>query len=182
MKIIDPGHRYLADGVGGAAPQSLLFVKNRGAKYPGNTGEPYGGILCQELIRILINRTEYLNSQGPCMETEHALANLRSALAWFEVRAARCRGGNDPVRSFPLPEARPEPWPAATPTCQSLRDGPAQRDRGGAPGRRAARDVLAVPQGLSVFQPLSAQCGAVFGGACLRRYLDLNTFTVEEAH
>jgi hypothetical protein len=70
----------------------IVFVKNRGDKYPGNIGEPHGGTLNQELIRILIDRTAYLNDQGSCMETENALAALRQALAWFEVRAARCRG------------------------------------------------------------------------------------------
>ena len=91
MKVIDPGHEYLAEGVGGTEPQRIVFVKNRGEHYPGNTGEPHGGVLCQELMRVLINRTTYLNGQGSCMETEHALAALRQALAWFEVRAARCR-------------------------------------------------------------------------------------------
>lgn len=92
MKILDLGHSYLAEGVGGAADQRIVFVKNRGEKYPGNVGEPHGGMLCQELIRILIDRTAYLNNQGSCSETEHALAALRQSLAWFEVRAARCRG------------------------------------------------------------------------------------------
>ncbi len=92
MKIIESGHTYLAEGVSNAPNQLIEFVMNRGEKYPGNTGDPHSGILCQELIRILIDRTSYLNNQGSCMETEHALAALRSALAWFEVRAARCRG------------------------------------------------------------------------------------------
>ncbi|SRR6266704_6357952 len=92
MKILDAGHEYLAEGIAGAKPQRITFVKNRGEKYPGNAGEPHGGILSQELMRILIDRTEYLNRQGSCAETEHALAALRQALAWFEVRAARCRG------------------------------------------------------------------------------------------
>lgn len=91
MKILDPGHSYLAEGVGGCEPTRITFVKNRGDKYPGNTGEPHSGLLCQELMRIVIDRTVYLNGQGSCAETEYALANLRSALAWFEFRAARCR-------------------------------------------------------------------------------------------
>lgn len=90
MKVVDRGHVYLAESVG-AEPQKIVFVKNRGKKYPGNEGEPHNGLICQELMRILIDRTTYLNSQGSCMETEHALAALRSALGWFEVRAARCR-------------------------------------------------------------------------------------------
>lgn len=91
MKVIDPGHVYVAESVCEIEPQRIQFVKNRGAKYPGNTGEPQPGIICQELLRILIDRTSYLNSQGSCAETEHALAALRAALGWYEVRAARCR-------------------------------------------------------------------------------------------
>lgn len=92
MRILDPGHVYLLEGVGGYPDQRVTFVKNRGDKYPGNEGEPHGGTLCQELARVLIDRTEFLNDQGSCMETEMALAAFRQGLAWFEVRAARCRG------------------------------------------------------------------------------------------
>lgn len=92
MKVIDPGHEYLLEGVGAMhLQQCITFVKNEGAKYPGNVGF-HGGVLVQELLRVCIDRTGYLNDQGSCMETEHALAALRQALAWFEVRAARCRG------------------------------------------------------------------------------------------
>ncbi len=91
MKIIDPGHEYLLDGVGGVAPQRIVFVKNEGEKYSGNIGF-HGGLLTQELLRVCIDRTKYLNAQGSCMETELALSALRQALAWYEVRAARCRG------------------------------------------------------------------------------------------
>lgn len=90
MHIIDPGHEYLAHGVGNSTPQRIVFVKNEGEKYPGNVGH-HAGILTQELIRICIDRTNYLNNQGSCLETELALSALRQALAWYEVRAARCR-------------------------------------------------------------------------------------------
>jgi hypothetical protein len=92
VKVIDPGHEYLAEGPAGVEPQRITFVKNRGGKYPGNDGDPHLGILCQELMRVLIDRMSYLNNQGSCAETEHALAAVRQALGWMEVRAARCRG------------------------------------------------------------------------------------------
>jgi len=91
MKIVDPGHEYILHGVGSAPAQRIVFVKNEGAKYPGNVGF-HGGVLTQELLRVCIDRTKYLNDQGSCMETEFALAAMRQALAWYEVRAARCRG------------------------------------------------------------------------------------------
>lgn len=111
MKILDRGHVYLAESVGDVAPQRIQFVKNRGEKYPGNIGDPQPGIICQELLRILIDRTAYLNSQGACAETEHALAALRQALGWFEVRAARCRS-----EFIDLPHAD---WLEVQPTCSS---------------------------------------------------------------
>lgn len=93
MKIIDPGHEYILEAVGFAPPQRIVFVKNEGEKYPGNVGH-HGGILTQELLRVCIDRTKYLNGQGSCMETELALSAMRQALAWYEVRAARCRGAH----------------------------------------------------------------------------------------
>lgn len=92
MRIIVPGHEYLAEGSSDAEPQRIKFILNCGVKYPGNQGEPHRGILCQELMRILIDRMSYLNDQGSCAETEHALSAVRQALGWMEVRAARCRG------------------------------------------------------------------------------------------
>jgi len=92
MKIVDPGHEYLLEGVGNDnLEQGIIFVKNEGNKYPGNVGH-HGGILTQELLRVCIDRTKYLNAQGSCMETELALSAMQQALAWYEVRAARCRG------------------------------------------------------------------------------------------
>jgi hypothetical protein len=95
MIVVDAGHHYVLSEVGVRGPRpwaELVFVKNIGEKYPGNTGEPHGGVLTQEVLRVLIDRTKYLNEQGACFETEMALAAMRQALAWYEVRAARCRG------------------------------------------------------------------------------------------
>ena len=95
MIILDLGHDYLLEGVGGPElvnpPQRITFVKNEGDAYPGNVGH-HSGVMTQELLRVCIDRTKYLNDQGSCMETELALSAMRQALAWYEVRAARCRG------------------------------------------------------------------------------------------
>lgn len=92
IRILDPGHEYEIIGVGDHASQSLSFVKNLGTKYAGNVGPAHGGIQTQDLLRVCIDRTIYLNGQGPCAETELALAAMRQALAWYEARAARCMG------------------------------------------------------------------------------------------
>jgi hypothetical protein len=91
MRVVDPGHEYILDGVGDCQQQRIVFIKNEGGRYPGNVGF-HGGVLTQELLRVCIDRTKHLNGQGSCLETELALSAMRQALAWYEVRAARCRG------------------------------------------------------------------------------------------
>jgi len=101
MKVVDPGHTYIMRDIDGTGIQYIQFVKREGDNYPGNTGSR-PGILCQEALRVLINRCEYLNNQIPCAETEAIIANLRAAFLAFEVRAARVRG-----EVIDLPRRRP---------------------------------------------------------------------------
>ena len=98
MKILDPGHDYyLFEGVGGPElvnpPQRIIFLKNEGEAYLGNVGF-HAGVMTQELLRVCIDRTKYLNAQGSCMETELALSAMRQALAWSLVRLAAVIRGN----------------------------------------------------------------------------------------
>jgi len=87
MKITDAGHSYLLDNFESGA-QSLKFVKKNGSGFPFNFGTQ-DGTKCQEVLRALIDRCEYLNKQKPCAETEAIIGNLQSALLLFELRAAR---------------------------------------------------------------------------------------------
>lgn len=88
MKIIDAGHKYLLDSLDGGDAQVLVFVKREGPNFPFNQGS-HSGTNCQEVLRALIDRTEYLLRQKPCAETEAAIGCMRSALLLFELRAAR---------------------------------------------------------------------------------------------
>ena len=97
MKIVDPGHSYTIDvydapivvGVDIQAP--INFMKREGPAYPFNKGTQ-NGTNCQELLRVLINRVEYLDSQLPAPENAIILNSLRNALWAFEIRAARRHG------------------------------------------------------------------------------------------
>lgn len=88
MKILDAGHKYVVDGLDGGSPQIIIFVKRDGDNFPFNFGH-YSGTNCQEVLRVLIDRTEYLLKQKPCAETEAALGCLKTALLLYELRAAR---------------------------------------------------------------------------------------------
>jgi len=88
MKVLDPGHHYEVTNYDGGGTQRIAFMKRVGENYPNNTGGPYKGTNCQELLRVLIDRVRYLNEVNiPDYRNEIILANLRSSLFQFESRA-----------------------------------------------------------------------------------------------
>lgn len=100
MIIDEPGHYYhvLDYDPLGVEPAKLGarldFFKKIGPKFPGNIGSESWGTNCQEVLRVLIDRVEYLNEQQPCFESRQILFNLREALYQFESRAARVKDQN----------------------------------------------------------------------------------------
>ena len=86
MRVLDPGHVYELDQLGGGT-QIIRFVKRSGGAitYP----EEWPGVQVQEVLRALIDRTKYLYDILPCHETADALEFLREALYLYEVRAWR---------------------------------------------------------------------------------------------
>jgi len=100
MRILDPGHRYavnILDGLGNTengiciGKDHVQFVKREGEGYPGNVGHHYG-TNCQELVRVLIHRLKYLDSQIPDHNNIHAIKSLRDVLRELETRAAQRHG------------------------------------------------------------------------------------------
>lgn len=86
MKILDKGHVYKLNHLGGGE-QIITFVKRSGGavKY----SQEWPGLQTQEVLRALIDRTKYLDSILPCVETKDAIYYLRMALFMYEVRALR---------------------------------------------------------------------------------------------
>lgn len=85
MKIIDPGHIYWVDNLEAPGVQRLKFCK-RSSKMVRHANE-HPGTNTQEVIRVLIDRTKYLDGIGTCPETQNALYHLRMALYEYEARA-----------------------------------------------------------------------------------------------
>lgn len=90
MKVVDPGHVYELHNVDGTGTQTVRFVRRRDLH-----GEPLiseareEGILTQELLRVVIDRTLYLYAEAPCDEDTEIVESLRRALTLYESRAAR---------------------------------------------------------------------------------------------
>lgn len=85
MRVLEKGHTYeLRNKRFGS--QKLTFFKD----LPDNKFEEHhDGVLCQEVLRALIDRVNVLHVQVPCKENVDIVNNLRNALLLFETRAAR---------------------------------------------------------------------------------------------
>ena len=106
MIEVDPGHEYLLDSYDGGEPVRITFVKREGEGYPFNVGH-HPGANCQEVIRALIARVQYLQQQIPCPENSVVIQKLRDALWQFEIRAAQRHERMLP--NFPLSEIELQP-------------------------------------------------------------------------
>lgn len=84
MKIIDAGHRYELDNLKADGHQILDFYKDEEIN-----GDGRDGCSCQEVIRALIDRVEFLEGQKKAKENPEIMFHLRKALLLFEVRALR---------------------------------------------------------------------------------------------
>lgn len=94
MKVIDAGHKYeveIYDDKRHVRPQVITFMKRMGPGYPGNIGS-HAGTNCQELLRVLINRVEYLNEQEHHDNNLSIIRMLEQSLWLFEDRAASRHG------------------------------------------------------------------------------------------
>lgn len=112
MKTIDPGHMYSlnmldVEGDERHSTEMLIFVKRQGSRYPGNVSH-YPGTNCQEVMRALIDRVKYLDSQIPDPRNQPVIEHLREALWLFESRAAQRYGRVlPPLESFVRIEEEP---------------------------------------------------------------------------
>jgi len=90
MKIVEPGHVYEVENVDGVGTQRIEFVQRRNSNaHLLPETERKEGILTQELLRVAIHRTLYLNAEAPCVENIEIVEALRRALSLYESRAAR---------------------------------------------------------------------------------------------
>ena len=100
MDVLDPGHKYIVENYDGDGYQGLYFLKRIGEDYPFNEAPAHKGTNCQEVIKVLIDRVEYLDKQIPCNENKLIIRNLQSTLWLFEKRAAERHHKDFPYSIF----------------------------------------------------------------------------------
>lgn len=99
MKVINPGHYYELANIKIKGKTNLSFYQDPVI----NGGAVSCGTNCQEVIRVLIDRVKFLDSQKPWAGNDEIINHLRQALALFECRAIvrKVETGEYDIESFP---------------------------------------------------------------------------------
>jgi hypothetical protein len=89
MRTLVAGHRYHLANVEGSKSQILQFI-HKEPRYEGATEMMTldDGTTNEEVLRVLINRMEFLQQRFPCSENLGAIDHLRGALTLLERRTA----------------------------------------------------------------------------------------------
>ena len=92
MKVITQGHKYELSNFEQDLPeinQTLQFIH----KEPTVIGKPElttvsDGTTNEEVLRVLIDRMQFLQAKFPCRENAIVITNLEESLMWLEKRTA----------------------------------------------------------------------------------------------
>lgn len=89
MNVITTGHKYELASFEGGTPQTLQFIE----KVPtaGGSNELVtvnDGTTNEEVLRVLIDRLQYLNGKFPCRENAIVITKLEESLMWLNKRTA----------------------------------------------------------------------------------------------
>ena len=92
MHVITTGHKYELASFEGGPTQSLQFIE----KVKRLTENPDGtelvtvndGTTNEEVLKVLIDRLQYLNGKFPCRENAIAITKLEESLMWLNKRTA----------------------------------------------------------------------------------------------
>lgn len=76
MKVIDPGHIYELDDLKSKTKTRFQFHKD-----PEIHGQSLDGPSCQEVLRMVIDRVWYLDSEKDWAGNEESVQHLRTAIA-----------------------------------------------------------------------------------------------------
>lgn len=94
MNILTEGHKYELDhfeayGLPGLPVQTLQFIEKVPVQLDSNTTElrtVNDGTTNEEVLRVLIDRMNYLQKKFPCRENAIVITKLEESLMWLNKR------------------------------------------------------------------------------------------------
>lgn len=91
MQILTPGHRYLINNFDQTEPpaQTIQFIQKESLD-PVNPrlSTIVNGTTNEEVLRVLIDRMQFLQGKFPCRENSIVITKLEESLMWLEKRTA----------------------------------------------------------------------------------------------
>ncbi len=90
MKVITEGHRYELENFENPnrPGQILQFIEKTPSDQTGGLLTKCDGTTNEDVMRVLINRIQFLNGKFPCRENSIAITKLEESLMWLEKRTA----------------------------------------------------------------------------------------------
>lgn len=94
MKVVTTGHKYELDhfesyGLPGCPVQTLQFIeKVPSADNPKELVTVNDGTTDEEVLKVLIDRLQYLNGKFPCRENAIVITKLEASLMWLNKRTS----------------------------------------------------------------------------------------------
>lgn len=91
MQVITTGHKYELASFEGGPAQTLQFVHKQPSPVAGEThlDTLNDGTTNEEVLKVLINRMNYLQGKFPCRENAIVITKLEEALLWLNHRIAQ---------------------------------------------------------------------------------------------
>jgi hypothetical protein len=87
MTVITPGHTYELENFEGGLPQTLKFIhKEPSTVDPTELVTITNGTTNEELLEVLLDRLNFLQSKFPCRENALAITNIEQGLLWLNRR------------------------------------------------------------------------------------------------
>lgn len=89
MKVLTEGHKYELKGFESIkGNQFLQFIEKASLLNGTELQTVNDGTTNEEVIEVLINRMNYLQSKFPCRENAIVITKLEEALMWLEKRTS----------------------------------------------------------------------------------------------
>ena len=105
MKVLTEGHKYELDSMEHTNPQTLQFIEKSIISKPiteyvtdfklfDRLETVHDGTTNEEVLRMLIDRMQYLQGKAACRENAIVITKLEEALMWLEKRTADRKARN----------------------------------------------------------------------------------------
>ena len=89
MQVITTGHKYELASFEGGTPQSLQFIeKAPTSECSKELRTVNDGTTNEEVLKVLIDRLQYLNGKFPCRENAIVITKLEESLMWLNKRTS----------------------------------------------------------------------------------------------